>query len=186
MRSTTSRCTFSRITSGSARGELCKQFYLYNHNRDTLEAAHAGKKAIAIVDARDIGLANVDIGMYEDCFRLNDQHFPCLYFKMGLFGIPWLLIPIADFIIKYCMPAGFRARLKVYGLENISEIMDQEHLPLECGGKLVMKPLLDVTGHELKTIRDHGKEWGLEGWEIQKIEATIPNRSLPGRSFSLP
>jgi hypothetical protein len=129
------------------------RFFIMNHDHDVLEAVHKGKKCYSFADAHGMGFANLDITMVEECFRMNDKHFPSLYQNLGLYGIPRFMHSIAEWIIKFCMPDGFRHRFRIYDSASMIELLGTKYVPPGMGGECVLQPLIDTSKYELGALR---------------------------------
>ena len=149
--------------------ELCITYHEIIQDRIFLEAAHAGKTLIAITDARQAGISNADYPFFDTSMKHSDEHFPCLFHRTGMFGIPRLIVPLVQWFLKWSMPTAFRNRFQFLHEDNIVSFFGKDRLPEELGGKLHLRDPVDLTASHLKSVKDHGKDWGLDVDEVRKI-----------------
>ena len=78
-----------------------------------------GKTLIAITDARQAGISNADYPFFDTSMKHSDEHFPCLFHRTGMFGIPRLIVPLVQWFLKWSMPTAFRNRFQFLHEDNI-------------------------------------------------------------------
>ena len=154
--------------------DLTLDFIMYFKEKYYLPAAVANKTLIHAADAQKGGYSHYDSRLESEQCRLINAHFPNLAScRSGTFGIPGIIQPLANILLKHTVPLNLSKRHNCYTRANIVTLFDGRHdmTPQVFGGSLELQDLLDVkslTGW--KTIREYGKEHGFEDWEIEKIE----------------
>lgn len=149
--------------------DVMLRYAQFFHDQCSLPAVHAGKTVITIFDSRAVGFSNVDRYLQDKNVDILSTHFPCLADKTGIFGLPWFLSSFVHAFVQMSMPVSMRKRFKVYKKESIIRDLGEERVPKQFGGKLVLRPLVNVSKHKLRSLKDHFTEWGLQEWEANKI-----------------
>lgn len=149
--------------------DTMQQFYHHIHNKYCLEAVHAGKKVIMVTDGSNLTFEFLNQKLDAENMSILDTHFPCLSDKIGLYGLPWIFSSIGSVFIQLSLPYSMKKRFKIYNKANIREAFDEDHLPILFGGRLALKPVIDV--HEvkgLKPLTEFAEDRGFQEWEIEK------------------
>ena len=160
--------TFKKISS--KWNDVMHRFYQYVHNRYCLEAVHAGKRVIMMTDGSRTSVENLNKKLDADNMSILDTHFPCLSDTIGAFGFPRIISRMSTVFIKLSLPYSLKNRFRFYTRDTIKEVFDQDHLPIQFGGKLALQPLIDVHKVQgLKTLRQYGEDHGFQESEIGRI-----------------
>ena len=146
---------------------LCLMWTLWIHNTLSVPAAHAGKRVIMISDATNLSVRNMDFEGRRDTITLLDLHFPCLMDKTGVIGLPYLLVPVCNWFLRFMMTPSMRQRFRAYTAESLRQTLGPELTPTRYGGQLVMQDLLTVKQWNPPCVMN--KDIGLEDWEIKKV-----------------
>ena len=150
------------------------KFIMYYKDRYVLPAVNRKKITIQIQDLQHCSLSNTDRQMNEEHMKLTDAHFPCLFDRMGTYGVPFLLSPLAKLFIKYSVSESIRRRHRFYNNNNIVTAFDnrKDLVPIELGEQLPLEPVFHAT--DIKegwlTIREYGYQHDFQIWEISKME----------------
>lgn len=144
-------------------------FELDKKIRRFAKVSHSGileKRAVVVLDARGVGLSQVDLSFVFAIKTMLLDHYPRVGQELWIFGLPWFGRSILNLVLK-TLPAHYQERLKVMTLtEGISEV-GEENLPLFMGGKHP-DPSTDIPEVGC-SLEECGKRNGVSKSEIKRM-----------------
>ena len=152
--------------------DLSSKFTMFIHSKWSLEAVHAGKKLIAISDTSRsamTGMIGMDKKLHSQTVHIMDTHFPKLATSLGVYGLPWIIVPFANFFMRFIMPRSLKKVFKFYTEETIGEMLDEKHLPIMFGGKLPVRDVMEHFNIQPRSMAGCPEDWGLQEWEVRKV-----------------
>jgi hypothetical protein len=148
--------------------ELTFKFMLCNYET-SMRAVLTGKKSILLCDTSHLSLSRIDVSMQSQLMKLLDKHFPSIVSCMCIYGLPKFLTPMANFFTKLVLPSSLRKTFLVMSRDAVSSHVPDQILPVEFGGTVKLKDVLEFYQLAPASIKDAADKWGLDQTEVTKI-----------------
>lgn len=99
---------------------------------DQCDKKSGSNGVVLVYDVTDAGLSNVDMSNIKFMTSLRDR-FPLSSRRILIAGLPWVLAPVLKLVMSL-IPAREAAAFRVLNLDELSEHIEPEQIPLAIGG----------------------------------------------------
>lgn len=122
-------------------------------------------KITVFADISGCGLSQIDIKLFMAAIPIFLKNYPAIAEHVYVYELPWVLKPIAKFIIS-CLPAKFDKMLTFVSKQDYLNIVPIDKLPYEMKGPVKMAPFepvedamsFDQVSQELGITSDQNKK----------------------------